>query len=179
MKKTGATVLASILEQAGISVVAGIPGHTVGDFALAVGANPALKPLLVRHESTATFAADVYFRVSGRLMAAFTHAFPGAANGLTAVANAYADYSSMFFITGNTASAGIGRGGYQELSRQINDDLTQMIRPAVKRVWQPRTAGDLASDALAALREATNGRPGPVALNVAQEIWAQEVEAAG
>lgn len=179
MKKTGATVLASILEQAGISVVAGIPGHTVGDFALAVGANPALKPLLVRHESTATFAADVYFRVSGRLMAAFTHAFPGAANGLTAVANAYADYSSMFFITGNTASAGIGRGGYQELSRQINDDLTQMIRPAVKRVWQPRTAGDLASNALAALREATNGRPGPVALNVAQEIWAQEVEAAG
>lgn len=179
MKKTAATALATILEQAGISVVAGIPGHTVSDFALAVGANPTLKPLLVRHESTATFAADVYFRVSGRLMAAFTHAFPGAANGLTAVANAYADYSSMVFITGNAAAVGLGRGGYQELSRQVNDDLTQMIRPAVKRVWQPRTADDLASNALAALREATNGRPGPVALNVAQEVWAQEIYADG
>lgn len=176
MKKSGATILASILEEAGVTVVAGIPGHTVGDFALAVGANTALTPILVRHELTATFAADVYFRVSGRLMAAFTHAFPGAANGITAVANAYADYSTMFFITGNTASAGIGRGGYQELSRQINDDLTQMIRPTVKRVWQPRTASDIASNAFAALREATNGRPGPVALNVSQEIWSEEVE---
>lgn len=106
MKMTGAAILTSILEKAGITVVSGIPGHTVGDFALAVGTSPKFKSLLVRHEATATFAADVYFRVSGRLMAPFTHAFPGAANGLTALANAYADYSSMLFITGDTASTG-------------------------------------------------------------------------
>ena len=176
-KMSGAAVLATVLEQAGISVISGIPGHTIGDFALAVGANPAFTCVLPRHESTAAFAADVYFRVSGRLMAAFTHAFPGAGNALTAVANAYADYSSLFFIAGNTASPAIGRGGYQELSRQINDDLTQLIRPTVKRIWQPRTASDIASNALAALREARSGRPGPVALNVSQEIWAQEVDA--
>jgi acetolactate synthase I/II/III large subunit len=177
---TGADILTTILADAGISVVSGIPGHTVTDFALGVGANKeSFTQLLVRHEATAAFAADVYFRVSGRLMAPFTHAFPGTANALTAVANAYADYSSMLFITGNTASVGIGRGGYQELSRQVNDDLTQLIRPAVKRVWQPRTAADLAHNALAALREATSGRPGPVALNVSQEIWSQEVEVPG
>lgn len=176
-KMTGATVLAAVLERAGIRFVSGIPGHTIGDFALAVGANPAFTRILPRHESTAAFAADVYFRVSGNLMAAFTHAFPGAGNALTAVANAYADYSSLLFIAGDTASPSIGRGGYQELSRQINDDLTQLIRPTVKRVWQPRTASDIASNALAALREARSGRPGPVALNVSQEIWAQEVDA--
>jgi acetolactate synthase-1/2/3 large subunit len=49
----------------------------------------------------------------------------------------------------------------------------------VKRVWQPRTAADLAHNALAALREATSGRPGPVALNVSQEIWSEEVEVSG
>ena len=180
MKLTGAELLASILADAGIAVVSGIPGHTITDFALAVGGREdAFSRLLVRHEATATFAADVYFRVSGKLMVPFTHAFPGAANGLTGVANAYADYSSMLWITGNTASVGIGRGGYQELSRQINDDLTQLIRPAVKQVWQPRTAGDLAHNALAALREATSGRPGPVALNVSQEIWSAEVEVPG
>lgn len=176
-KMTGATVLTTILDQAGIRVVSGIPGHTIGDFALAVGANDAFTRVLPRHESTAAFAADVYFRVSGNLMVAFTHAFPGAGNALTAVANAYADYSSLFFITGNTASPSVGRGGYQELSRQINDDLTQLIRPTVKRIWQPRTASDIASNALAALREARSGRPGPVALNVSQEIWTQEVDA--
>lgn len=174
---TGAQVLTTILEQAGIRLVSGIPGHTIGDFAMAVGANPAFTPILARHESTSAFAADVHYRVSGRLMAAFTHAFPGTGNALTAVSNAYADFSSLLLIAGNTASAGIGRGGYQELSRQINDDLTQMIRPTVKRVWQPRAASDLASNAIAALREATSGRPGPVALNVSQEIWSQQVEA--
>lgn len=177
---TGADVLTSILADAGISVVSGIPGHTITDFALGVGGRQdAFTPLLVRHEATATFAADVYHRVSGRLMAPFTHAFPGALNGLTAVANAYADFSSMLLVTGNTASVGIGRGGYQELSRQVDDDLTQLIRPAVKRVWQPRTAHDLAQNALAALRAATSGRPGPVALNVSQEIWSQELDVPG
>ncbi|RYE41032.1 MAG: thiamine pyrophosphate-binding protein [Hyphomicrobiales bacterium] len=180
MKMSGAEILAAILEEAGITVVSGIPGHTVIDFALAVGdKKDVFTELLVRHEATSAFAADAYFRVSGKLMAPFTHAFPGAANALTAVANAYADFSTMLFITGNTASVGIGRGGYQELSRQTNDDLTQFIRPAVKRVWQPRTASDLAHNALAALREATSGRPGPVALNVSQEIWSQEVEISG
>ena len=180
MKMTGAEILTSILADAGISVVAGIPGHTVTDFALGVGAREQdFTRLLVRHEATATFAADVHYRVSGRLMAPFTHAFPGALNGLTAVANAYADYSSMLLVTGNTASVGIGRGGYQELSRQVDDDLTQLIRPAVKRVWQPRTAADLAQNALAALRTATTGRPGPVALNVSQEIWSQVVDVPG
>ncbi|GAA1931060.1 thiamine pyrophosphate-binding protein [Microbacterium aoyamense] len=176
---SGADVLAALLEDAGITVVAGIPGHTIGDFALAVGAREGLRPILLRHEATGAFAADVYFRVSGRLMAVFTHAFPGAANALTGVANAYADFSSLFWVTGNTASVGIGRGGYQELSRQIDDDLTQVIRPAVKRVWQPRTAEDLAHNALAALRESRAGRPGPVALNVSQEVWSQTVDVTG
>ena len=176
VKLTGAEILTTVLEQAGIEVVSGIPGHTVTEFALAVGNRESMKTILPRHESTSAFAADVYYRVSGKLMVAFTHAFPGAGNAITAVSNAYADYSSLFFVTGNTASAGIGRGGYQELSRQINDDLTQMLRPAAKRVWTPRHASDIAHNALAALREATSGRPGPVVLNISQEIFSQEVE---
>lgn len=174
-KATGAEIVASILEQAAVDHVSGIPGHTVLPFALAVGAQAGLQPLLVRHEATAAFAADVYFRVSGRLMAVFTHAFPGAGNAVTAAANAYADFSSFVWIAGNTASVGIGRGGYQELSRQTNDDMTQLIRPSVKRVWEPRTADDLGHNMLAALRVATSGRPGPVALSVSQEVWTQEV----
>lgn len=171
--RTGAEVMADVLAAAGVTVVGGIPGHTIGDFALAVGAHDSLSELLVRHEATAAFAADVYHRVGGGLMALFTHAFPGAANALTGVANAYADYSSLVWIAGNTASAGIGRGGYQELSRQIDDDLTELMRPAVKRLWRPRTADDIAHNLLAALRESRSGRPGPVALNVSQEMWTQ------
>ena len=178
-RMTGAEVLADVLQEVGVEYVAGIPGHTVNDFALAVGASKGLRPILVRHEATATFAADVYFRISGKPMVAFTHAFPGAANGLVGLANAYADYSAVIHVGGDTASAALGRGGYQELSRQFNGDTAQLLRPVTKRVWQPRSASDIAQNAVAAYITAVSGRPGPVSLNVPQEIWSEDAGSDG
>lgn len=175
-KATGAELMVRTLVESGIDVVAGIPGHTVGDLAMEIGREDRLRELLVRHESTAAFAADVYYRVSGRMMALFTHAFPGLANALCGVSNAYADSSALLLIAGESATVGWGRGGYQELSRQFDADTTQMIRPAVKRVWQPRSALDLPERTFRAVREARTGRPGPVALSVTQEIWSEQVD---
>jgi acetolactate synthase I/II/III large subunit len=73
----------------------------------------------------------------------------------------------------------VGRGGYQELSRQFDADTPQLIRPAVKRIWQPRSPLDLPDKAFRAVREARTGRPGPVALSVSQELWSEEVEVRG
>jgi acetolactate synthase-1/2/3 large subunit len=176
MKVTGAQLMARTLREAGIDVVSGSPGHTVVSLAQAVGHQDGLRPFLVRHEGIATFAADVYFRVSGRLMAAFTHTFPGTMNALNGVANAYADSSAMLLITGETAGPALGRGAYQELSRQFDGDNPQLVRHVVKRVWQPRNALDLVDKTLLAVRTATTGRPGPVALSVFQEIWDEEVD---
>lgn len=179
MKVTGAELMARTLHEAGVDVVSGIPGHTVVSLAQAVGHQEGLRPFLVRHEGVATFAADVYYRISGRLMAAFTHTFPGTTNALPGVANAYADSSAMLLITGETAGPALGRGAYQELSRQFDGDNPQLVRHTVKRVWQPRTALDLVDKTMLAVRTATTGRPGPVALSVFQEIWDEEVEIDG
>jgi acetolactate synthase I/II/III large subunit len=176
MKVTGAQLMARTLREAGVEVVSGIPGHTVVSLAQAVGHEEGLRPFLVRHEAIATFAADVYYRISGRLMAAFTHTFPGTTNALSGVANAYADSSAMLLITGETAGPALGRGAYQELSRQFDGDNPQLVRHAVKRLWQPRSALDLVDKTLLAVRTATTGRPGPVALSVFQEIWDEEVD---
>jgi acetolactate synthase-1/2/3 large subunit len=176
VKVTGAQLMAWTLKEAGIEVVAGIPGHTVTSLANRVAQQEGLKPLLVRHEAIGTFASDIYFRVSGRLMATFTHTFPGATNALPGVANAYADSSAMLLIVGETAGPALGRGAYQELSRQFDGDTAQLIRHAVKRVWQPREALDLVDKTFLAVRTALSGRPGPVALVVSQEIWDAEVE---
>jgi acetolactate synthase I/II/III large subunit len=176
MKVNGAQLMAHTLAEAGITTVAGIPGHTVGELAMAVGQHPELSSFLVRHESSASFAADVHYRIARRPMAIFTHAFPGAANALVGVANAYADSSALLWIVGESASAGLGRGGYQELSRQQDGDTPAMIRPVVKRLWTVREAIDLPEKTFAALQLAREGRPGPVALHVPQEVWAEEVE---
>ena len=176
MKVSGAQLMARTLRESGIDLVAGIPGHTVTSLANAVAREEGLTPFLLRHEAIGTFAADVYYRVSGRLMAVFTHTFPGATNALAGVANAYADSSAMLLIVGETAGPALGRGAYQELSRQFDGDTAQLIRHVVKRVWQPREARDLVDKTFLAVRTALSGRPGPAALAVFQEIWEQEVD---
>jgi acetolactate synthase-1/2/3 large subunit len=168
--------MVSTMESAGIEVVAGIPGHTVASLATAVGNSAKIKPFLVRHESIGTFAADVYYRLTGRMMASFTHAFPGLTNSLIGISNAYTDSSTMLVISGGTARAALGRGAYQELSRQFDGDTAQLLRHAVKRVWQPMSALDLVDKTLTAVRTGRSGRPGPVGLDVFQDIWDEEVE---
>lgn len=176
MKVTGANLLTSVLADAGVEIVSGIPGHTIFTFANAVPEQPALRPLLVRHEAIASFAADVYFRLTGRLMAVFTHSIPGAANAAVGIANAYADSSAMLVITGETAGDSLGRGAYQELSRAYDGDTGQWLRHITKKSWQPRSALQIVEHALRAIKIATAGRPGPVVLDVFQELWDQEVE---
>lgn len=176
---TGAQLMARILREFGVEVVAGIPGHTIFPFANAVGHEPGLRSLLVRNEAAAAFAADVYYRVSGRLMAVFTHSFPGAGNVVAAVANAYADSSAMLLIMGETASPVLGRGAYQELSRQFEGDTSQLMRHSVKQIWEPRSADEIVEKTIRAIRTATSGRPGPVGIGVRQEVWEQEVRLPG
>jgi acetolactate synthase-1/2/3 large subunit len=176
VKTTGAKLLTCVLADAGVEIVAGIPGHTIFSFANAVPEQPALRPLLVRHEAVAAFAADVYFRLSGRMMAVFTHSIPGAANAAVGIANAYADSSSMLVITGETASDSLGRSAYQELSRGFDGDTAQWLRHISKKAWQPRTPYQLVEHALRALKIGPSGRPGPVVLDVYQELWDAEIE---
>lgn len=179
MKVNGAKLLTSVLKDAGVEVVAGIPGHTIFAFANAVPEEEGLRPFLVRHEAIAAFAADVYFRLTGRMMAVFSHSVPGAANLAVGVANAYADSSAMIVITGETASDSLGRAAYQELSRGFDGDTGQWMRHISKKVWQPRSPAQLVEHALRALKMAPAGRPGPVSLDVYQEIWEAEIDVPG
>src|SRR5713226_3483600 len=132
MKTTGAHLLARLLADAGIRTVSGIPGHTIFPFAIAVGDQEGLNPFLVRHEVIAAFAADVHFRVSGEMMAVFTHTLPGTSNIVAGVANAYADSSSMLVVAGETARDATGRGAYQELARGVDSDVPGLLRHVTK-----------------------------------------------
>ncbi|HVC78167.1 MAG TPA: thiamine pyrophosphate-binding protein [Candidatus Micrarchaeaceae archaeon] len=176
MKTTGANLLAHVLQEAGIKVVSGIPGHTIFPFAVAVGDQEGLSPFLVRHEAIAAFAADVYFRVSGDLMAVFTHTLPGTSNLAVGVANAYADSSAMLVIAGETARDAGGRGAYQELARGMDSDVPGFLRHVTKKSWITHNPLQLVEQAYRAIKIARLGRPGPVALHVYQDVWEQEVE---
>jgi acetolactate synthase-1/2/3 large subunit len=176
MRTTTAALFARVLADAGVNVVAGIPGHSNYAFANAVADEKRIMPLTLRHEAIGTLAADAYFRVSGKVMGVFTHTLAGTANGIVGVANAFVDSSAMLFIVGEEPRATAGRGAYQEISRAMDGDLPQMVRHVTKRSWITHTPAQIVEQTYRALRMATSGRPGPTSLHVFCDLWEEEVD---
>lgn len=93
-----APYLFQLLYQHGVSHAFGIPG----DFALtlydALQESP-IQPVVVTHEPSAGFAADVYARIRGLGLAVITYSV-GGINLANAVAGAYAEKSPLVVISG-------------------------------------------------------------------------------
>lgn len=101
---TAADALLDALDDEGIDTIFGIPGVDNLAFYDAVERS-SMRSLLVRHESTAGYAADAFFRVTGRPAVCFTTAGPGATNAITAMGEAWASNSTFLHITTTVASA--------------------------------------------------------------------------
>ncbi|MDB5098811.1 MAG: thiamine pyrophosphate protein binding domain protein [Cyanobacteria bacterium RYN_339] len=103
----------------------GIPGrHVQGLFHELPGSG--ITPILARHEQGAVFMADGFARAGGAPAVVIGTAGPGAANMVTAVANAYADGTPVLCLTGAPPRHFACRGAFQELG----DDHTG-VTPAV------------------------------------------------
>ena len=86
---TGAQIIVSELEQAGVSVCFGLPG--VHNLALwSALRESSIRLVGVRHEQAAAYAADGYARATGRLAAVLTSTAGGAANASAPLLEAFA-----------------------------------------------------------------------------------------
>ena len=101
---TVADLLVRRLEARGIEVVFGIPGVDNLAFFDALERS-SIRCVLVRHEATAGFAADAWFRLTGRPAVCFTTGGPGAANALTPMGEAWASGSTFLHLTTSVASS--------------------------------------------------------------------------
>lgn len=176
MQTNAAHLLTRTLASAGIRVIAGIPGHTTFSFADAILDEKRITPITLRHEGVGAFAADAYFRVSGEMMALFTHSLAGTSNALAGVGNAYADSSAMLLIAGEEARESLGRGAYQELSRSMDGDVAQLVRHLTKRSWICHSPLQIVEQAIRAVNTAKSGRPGPVSMHVYYDVWDEPVD---
>jgi acetolactate synthase-1/2/3 large subunit len=111
--------LVTMLEQAGVDTVFGIPGvHTIELYRGLAASS--IRHVTPRHEQGAGFMADGYARVTGRPGVCFVITGPGLTNTLTAMAQARADSIPMLVISGvnATPTLGKGRGHLHELPDQ-------------------------------------------------------------
>jgi acetolactate synthase-1/2/3 large subunit len=174
VKTAAVDVLLAYLKAEGTRVVFGIPGGLLHPFFDAVERDPELALIVTKHEEGAAFMADGYARSSRRLAVCAGTSGPGATNLLTGVAVAFADGVPMLVITGQAASAALGKGAAQETSRE-DIDIVQMFQPVTKYSTMVTSAEALPHHLRRALRRSMSGRPGPAHLNVPVDLWKHQI----
>ena len=167
---TAARILAERLYKAGCRHAFGIPGGevlTVLDALSAAG----IAFHLAKHENAAGFMAEGSYHVTGAPGILLATLGPGVANAVNVVANAAQDRVPLIFLTGRVDAA--EAAGY---THQVFDH-TEVLRPVTKASM---TLVDGAVDILVdkALAIATEGRPGPVHIDVPMSLAGAEQPAA-
>lgn len=163
----GGEYIVDVLIREKIPYVFGICGHgNVGLLDAIYDRRSELKLISPRHEQCAGHMADAYYRVRHQPVATLSSIGPGTANMVMPLANAYADSSALLAITSNVPTQQVYRSAFQDLSRQNQTEFASVLRPVVKRTFQPPTVQALPLAMRQALALTTAGRPGPVNLDL-------------
>ncbi|MEJ2523288.1 MAG: acetolactate synthase 2 catalytic subunit [Gammaproteobacteria bacterium] len=167
----GAQLLVKALEQQGVDYVFGYPGGAIMPVYDALIDSP-IRHILARHEQGAVLAADGYARVTGRPGVCMATSGPGATNLVTGIANAYMDSVPVVAITGQVPTAVMGTDAFQEV------DIFGVTMPIVKHSFIVRRVEDIPRVLSEAFHIATDGRPGPVLVDLPKDVANTEAKMA-
>ena len=163
MSMTGAEILVKSLEDEGVETIFGLPGGTVIPLYDALY-DSSINHVLVRHEQAAAHAADAFSRVGDKVGVCFATSGPGATNLVTGIATANMDSSPMVAVTGQVATAAIGKDAFQEAF------ILGISMAIVKHSMQVRSTDDIPRAVQDAFFIASTGRPGPVLVDIPVDI---------
>ena len=159
----GGRALAEMLRLAGAGPMFGMGGFQLLPFYDAVGL-VGLTHHLINDERCGAFAADAYARVTNRPGICDGTLGPGATNLLTGLVESLNGGIPIIAITGNTNRAHSWKNMTQEC-RQV-----EILRPAVKDVMRIEMISRIPELVRRAFAVATSGRPGPVLLDVPEDV---------
>src|SRR4051795_3786364 len=164
-----ADALCEALKAEGVEHVFGIPGGAnLPTYDALYDAD--LIHIQARHEQGAGHAAEGYAKASGRVGVAFATSGPGATNLVTAIADAMMDSVPTVFITGQVRTELIGTDGFQEA------DVPGITLPVVKHSLMIQAPREIPMAIHEAFHIARTGRPGPVLLDIPQDLSRADIE---
>jgi len=173
----GADIIVDFLIRQKVPYLFGLCGHgNVGFLDAAFKAQDRIKTISTHHEQSAGHMADAYFKVRHEPVATFTSCGPGSANLVVALAAAMMDSSAFFAITGNVPTSQFNRMPFQETGRYHGGDFPSVIRPYVKRSYQPTRVDMVPLAVRQGWELMLSGRPGPVNLDVPLNVFVEEAE---
>lgn len=155
--------IANFLKEHGVEYVFGIPdGHTLA-FYDGIFQTEGIKHILFNDERNAAFAADAYARVSGMVGICDAGA-AGSMNFPVALSEAKGAASPVLALIGLIKSKDV----LKNIPHDINVEDT--LRPITKWSGKVLDAEYLPRFLEFSLKQAINGRPGPVALSIAEDV---------
>ena len=128
-----------------------------------------LRVVDTRNEQAASYIADAYARLTGKLGVCAVSSGIAHVNALAGVVNAYYDGAPLLLITGASDSRGLGRGAFQDL------DQVALAQPVCKFSRLVTRSEHLPSALREAVGLATSGRPGPVHLTISTDALSGSV----
>jgi acetolactate synthase-1/2/3 large subunit len=166
----GSDLLVAALENEGVEYIFAIPGEENLDVLESLRRSK-IKLVLTRHEQAAGFMAATYGRLTGRAGVCLTTLGPGALNLTTAAAYAHLGAMPMVMLTGQKAIRASRQARFQIV------DIVATMRPLTKMATQIVSAPTIPTLVRDAFRVAQQERPGPVHLELPEDIAADEATA--
>ena len=161
---TGARMVVEALRDQGVDTVFGYPGGAVLPIYDEIFQQNDIQHILVRHEQGAVHMAEGYARSTGKPGVVLVTSGPGATNAVTGLTDALLDSIPLVVLSGQVPTFMIGTDGFQEA------DTVGITRPCTKHNWLVRDTNDLAPTIHKAFRVATQGRPGPVLIDIPKDV---------
>ena len=164
MQMNGAQAILESLKRENVDLVFGYPGGAVLDLYDAVY-QARFPHILTRHEQGAVHAADGYARATGKVGVVFATSGPGATNLITGIATANMDSVPLVCFTGQVTNPLIGKDSFQEA------DIVGITTPITKHNYLVKKASELPRVIKEAFFIARTGRPGPVVIDIAKDVF--------
>jgi thiamine pyrophosphate-dependent acetolactate synthase large subunit-like protein len=169
---TGAQALVQILIAESVTQVFGVVGGKLAPVLHAIAAQPSLRFVGVRHEATAAMMAAAVHAGSGRMAVAIGEMGPGGLNLASGMGVAFGNNLPVLAITTNQHRA----AAYPHSGMFMDLDTRAVMAPLTKWnavISDPRRIPELVRRAF---REALSGRPGPVHLDIHQDVLSLTAE---
>ena len=144
----------------------------------ALGTHSELNCVFNHHEQACSMAAEAYYRLTNELAVVNVTSGPGGTNAITGVYGAWTDSIGMLVISGQVKFETTVRGSGLPL-RQYGDqelDIQRLIEPITKYSVMVTDPSTIRYHLEKALFIATNGRPGPVWLDIPLNVQAARID---
>ena len=164
----GSDLLVSTLENEGVERIFSVPGEENLDVVESLRRS-SINLIVTRHEQAASFMAATQGRLTGRPGVCLATLGPGALNLTTGAAFALLGAMPMVMITGQKGILSRKQGRFQVV------DIVATMAPLTKMARQIVSPATIPTTVREAFRLAQQERPGPVHLELPEDIAGEEV----